>query len=71
MKKLKWARFGHKNADPMKLALGELAMFCPACPQAGVNLPDGWLQKALFYFILLPSEQSDMSNFPIKMMAQN
>lgn len=23
-------------------ALGDLAMSCPACPQPGVNLPDGW-----------------------------
>ena len=44
MKKLKWAGFGHKYADPMKPAPGELAVFCPACLQAGVNLPDDWLQ---------------------------
>ncbi len=29
------------------------------------------LQKDLFYFILLPSKQSDMSNLPAKMMPQN
>ena len=29
------------------------------------------LQKDLFYFILLPSKQSVMSNFPAKMMPQN
>jgi hypothetical protein len=21
---------------------GELAVVCPACPQPGINLPDGW-----------------------------
>ena len=44
MKKLKWAGFGHKTSDPMKVTPGELAIFCPACPQAGINLPDDWKQ---------------------------
>lgn len=21
---------------------GEMALFCAACPQPGINLPDGW-----------------------------
>ena len=42
MKKLKWAGFGHKAADPMNVAPGELSIFCPACPQPGINLPDDW-----------------------------
>lgn len=42
MKKLKWAGFGHKEADPMNVSPGELAIFCPACPQPGINLPENW-----------------------------
>lgn len=42
MKKLKWAGFGHKEADPMNVSPGELSNFCPACPQPGINLPEDW-----------------------------
>lgn len=42
MKKLKWAGFGHKTADPSTTAAGELSIFCPACPQPDVNLPEDW-----------------------------
>jgi CxC2 like cysteine cluster associated with KDZ transposases len=42
MKKLKWAGYGHKKADPMKPTAGDLTVFCPACPQANVNLPPDW-----------------------------
>ena len=34
LKLLKWNGFGHQNAE---LKAGELAFFCPACPQPGVN----------------------------------
>ena len=39
MKKLKWAGYGHTSANPMNPAAGELTIFCPACPQPGINLP--------------------------------
>jgi len=42
MKKLKWAGFGHKQANVMKPGLGELSVFCPACPQPGINIADDW-----------------------------
>lgn len=42
IKKLKWAGFGHKEANIMTPAPGELAIFCPTCPQPGVNLPSNW-----------------------------
>ena len=47
MKKLKWAGYGHKmgdpdSADPNSPKSGELANFCPACPQPGINLPSNW-----------------------------
>ncbi|KAH9484634.1 hypothetical protein JR316_0004116 [Psilocybe cubensis] len=43
MKKLKWAGFAGHNGKAVKdVCKGELANFCPACPQPGINLPDGW-----------------------------
>lgn len=42
MKKLKWAGFGHHKRDTDDLQAGELALYCPACPQPGINLPDDW-----------------------------
>jgi hypothetical protein len=32
--------FGHDSGASM--GKGSLAMFCPTCPQPGINLPDGW-----------------------------
>jgi hypothetical protein len=30
---------------------GSMAMFCPACPQPGVNLPDDWKTRYTLYVI--------------------
>ena len=39
----KRAGFGHDTLnDPGK---GELAAFCPACPQPGINLPTDWAEQ--------------------------
>ncbi|KAG1841512.1 hypothetical protein F4604DRAFT_1690349 [Suillus subluteus] len=35
LKQLKWHGFGHEKQKPKA---GELALFCPACPQPGVNV---------------------------------
>jgi len=35
-----WFGFGHEEREPGE---GELALFCAVCPQAGINLPDDWL----------------------------
>ena len=41
LKYRKWHGFGHSpDKDP---GPGELALFCAACPQPGVNLPADWL----------------------------
>jgi CxC2 like cysteine cluster associated with KDZ transposases len=41
MKKLKWA--GYAGSKPVSAVKpGELAIYCPACPQPGINLPDNW-----------------------------
>jgi hypothetical protein len=42
MKKLKWAGYGHNGKSPMDVGRGELANYCAACPQPGVNLPENW-----------------------------
>ncbi|KAF8122787.1 hypothetical protein EV363DRAFT_1404642 [Boletus edulis] len=34
LKLLKWKGFGHQNHKPKQ---GELALFCPSCPQPGIN----------------------------------
>ncbi|KAG1797829.1 uncharacterized protein HD556DRAFT_1431037 [Suillus plorans] len=36
LKLLKWNGFGHEKREPKD---GELALFCPACPQPGINAP--------------------------------
>jgi CxC2 like cysteine cluster associated with KDZ transposases len=44
MKKLKWAGYGHNKKDHLNPAAGSLAIFCPTCPQSGLNLPEHWKQ---------------------------
>jgi len=46
MKKLKWAGYGHNNKDATNPDARELANFCPACLQPGINLEEGWLADA-------------------------
>ena len=50
MKKLKWAGYGHTSADPMNPAAGELTIFCPACPQSGINFPTDWKDDPNRYY---------------------
>lgn len=45
MKKLKWSGFGHHKRDPNSVQDGELAIYCPACPQPGVNIPSDWKEN--------------------------
>ncbi|KDQ52095.1 hypothetical protein JAAARDRAFT_139298, partial [Jaapia argillacea MUCL 33604] len=44
LKTLKWSGFGYGEFHEPRP--GELGLFCPACPQVGVNLPDGWEKDA-------------------------
>lgn len=39
LKLRKWFGFAYREDEP---APGELAMFCVACPQDGINLKPGW-----------------------------
>ena len=34
--------FGYGHETNKKPGNGDLALFCPACPQPGINLPQGW-----------------------------
>lgn len=45
LKKLKWAGFGNKDSSTWSPIAGELAIFCPTCPQPGVNLPSNWMDE--------------------------
>jgi hypothetical protein len=49
MKKLKWAGAGHQSEPIGDPGPGELANFCPACPQPGINLPDDWTNDCQRY----------------------
>ncbi|TFK59006.1 hypothetical protein BDN72DRAFT_781336, partial [Pluteus cervinus] len=42
LKHKKWHTFGHTGHIPKE---GELALFCPTCPQAGINIPDSWADE--------------------------
>ena len=42
MKKLKWAGYAGGPNKVKDVGAGELAIFCPACPQPGINIPDNW-----------------------------
>lgn len=39
---LKRAGRGHSPAGAEGTSVGECAVLCPACPQPGKNLEDGW-----------------------------
>lgn len=42
MKKLKWAGFVHNQQRSDQPKDGQLSIFCPACPQPGINIPPNW-----------------------------
>jgi hypothetical protein len=42
MKRLKWAGFSNNNKSASEVVRGQLSVFCPACPQPGINIPDNW-----------------------------
>jgi hypothetical protein len=51
MKKLKWAGYAGNNKPVNQVAAGELAIYCPACPQSGINIPDDWKDDPARYVI--------------------
>jgi len=43
MKKIKWVGFGVVAGKTADGAMDrELTIFCLACPQPGINIPDNW-----------------------------
>lgn len=42
LKKKKWYGHAFRGSEPTESVPGEMALFCPACPQPGINLPDEW-----------------------------
>ena len=47
LKKWKWAGHAHQSDTGAVLVPGELANFCPACPQPGINVPADWMHDPL------------------------
>ncbi|KAG2738071.1 hypothetical protein P692DRAFT_201731898, partial [Suillus brevipes Sb2] len=43
LKNRKWFGFGHDMESQPRL--GDLALFCPSCPQPGINMPLHWEEK--------------------------
>ena len=46
MKRLKWAGYGNKAKQSSEVKAGELTIFCPACPQPGINIPENWKEDS-------------------------
>jgi len=56
---LKWFEFGHgQSQDP---GPGDLALFCPAFPQPGINLPEGWEYDSNESMLLLLPKVMDVA----------
>jgi hypothetical protein len=54
-------RFGFGHEESGEPGKGGLALFCPACPQPGVNLPKDWKDSAEPYALLI--ELENLSHF--------
>ena len=50
------AGLGHE--EKAELQPGSLAIFCPACPQPGINLSKEWNQDPKRYLALTPADGS-------------
>jgi hypothetical protein len=49
MKKLKWAGYAGTQKNIKEVGSGELAIYCPACPQPGINIPNNWMNDPSRY----------------------
>ena len=61
MKRLKWAGFGNNNKMASQVKPGELSVFCPACPQPSVNIPDDWKEDPARYAIIILNRNGQIS----------
>jgi hypothetical protein len=55
LKTLKRSGRGHDSDGSGSIREGECALLCPACPQPGKNLPEGWEnappnRRLVYYF---------------------
>lgn len=48
LKLRKWSGFGHEGRVPQS---GEMAIFCPTCPQPDINLPEDWINDPGLYVV--------------------
>jgi KDZ transposase family protein len=55
MKRLKWAGYGNRASRSTDVAAGELTLFCPACPQPGINIPDNWKEDPARHVFNFPA----------------
>jgi hypothetical protein len=70
MKKLKWAGYGHNGKSTADIQAGELAIFCPACPQPGKNLPPDWkddVNKYVLTHAICPAHGSICCRFAMRL----
>ncbi|KAF8811081.1 hypothetical protein BYT27DRAFT_7221743 [Phlegmacium glaucopus] len=51
-RELKWAGYGTDSKPVDEVKAGELAIFCPACPQPGINIPAEWLEDPARHVLL-------------------
>lgn len=59
MKKLKWAGYPNNNKKVSEVQSSELAIYCPACPQPGINIPENWKDDNSWYEFLFSKFQYD------------
>ena len=55
MKRLKWAAYGYRHQKVSEVSPGELSVFCPACPQLGINVADDWKKDPARYVYIIKS----------------
>ena len=57
--------YGHNTKEPV--TPGKMAIFCPACPQPGINLPDSWKNDerrwVVVYLLYLFTNSSDLAGY--------
>ena len=53
-----WINAGLGHEEKTELQPGSLAIFCPACPQPGINLPKEWNQDPKRYVLLTSASNS-------------
>lgn len=51
MKRLKWAGYGDGHSKAADITPGELTIFCPACPQPNINIPENWKEDSARYVL--------------------